>query len=173
MSDELENEMPTRKKNRLENFDYSSCGAYFVTICTEGRRPILSRIVGGGVLDAPISVELCIYGQVADRYIRQMNDFYHDIQVKRYVIMPNHIHLLIVVSDSGASGTPPPTKQNATIARFVSTFKRFCNKEYGGNIWQRNYYDHIIRNRKDYEDHVKYIYENPIHWAKDDMYIEE
>ena len=102
-----------------------------------------------------------------------MNDFYHDIQVKRYVIMPNHIHLLIAVSDSGASGTPPPTKQNATIARFVSTFKRFCNKEYGKNIWQRNYYDHIIRNRKDYEDHVKYIYENPIHWAKDDMYIEE
>ena len=98
MSDEPENEIPTRKKNRLENFDYSSCGAYFVTICTEGRRPILSRIVGGGVLDAPISVELCIYGQVADRYIRQMNDFYHDIQVKRYVIMPNHVHMILRIS---------------------------------------------------------------------------
>ena len=128
MSDELENEMPTRKKNRLENFDYSSCGAYFVTICTEGRRPILSRIVGGGVLDAPISVELCIYGQVADRYIRQMNDFYHDIQVKRYVIMPNHIHLLIVVSDSGASGRRPLQSRMQPLRGLFRHLKDFATR---------------------------------------------
>ena len=168
----MEKELPKRKKNRLEDYDYNSCGAYFITICTENRRQMLSRIVGGDVLGAPKQVELLPHGQIADKYIKQLNDFYDQIQIMRYVIMPNHIHILFfVVEDNGAPRTSPPTRQHF-VAKFVSTFKRFCNKEYGENIWQRNYYDHIIRNREDYAEHAKYIFENPMRWYCDELCAE-
>ena len=67
---------------------------------------------------------------------------------------------------------PVPTVQNSIPSRFVSTFKRFCNKEYGENIWQYRSYDHIIRNREDYEEHLRYIYENPVRWYYDELYTE-
>ena len=169
-----ENEWVKRKRNRLEKYDYSSAGAYFITICTEGRREILSRIVvGGDVLDAPKKEELLPYGEIAEKYIHQLNDFYGDIVVDRYVIMPNHIHIMLFVSENGASRTSPPTKQHTTVSKFLSTFKRFCNKEYGENIWQRSYYDHVIRDRQDYEEHARYIMENPARWCYDELYTTE
>ena len=115
--------------------------------------------------------------------------------------MPNHIHILLWVKGvdggpsrtpvstegmsgpsrtpvptedvSGPSRTPVPTAQNTIPARFLSTFKRFCNKECGTNIWQYRSYDHIIRNRQDYEEHLRYIYENPMRWYYDELYSEE
>ena len=59
------------------------------------------------------------------------------------------------------------------MSRFISTFKRFCNKEYGENIWQRGFMDHVIRNREDYQEHLKYIYENPARWYFDELYTAE
>ena len=234
-----ENNLPTRKPTRLKNFDYSSKGAYFITICTENRRRILSRIVednaqtrqindsqsndaqtnvGGGAPDAPPvgkgltvigstkrvftrsfsnqtnesrlvyapsvgheltvinntkTIELLPYGKIAEKHLKNMSEFYDNICVDRYVIMPNHIHIILIVSRSGASGTPPPTKQSSAVSGFVSTFKRFCNKEYGENIWQKYFYDHIIRNRKDYEEHIKYVAENPTTWYYDELYTEK
>ncbi len=212
-----------RKPTRLKSYDYSSTGAYFITICTKERKPILSQIVcddalddilqtpssnktneqntsvrivqtqsfndfslrslvGTGVPDGPQStndfvnphVLLTDYGKIADKYIRQMNDHYKNLSVDNYIIMPNHIHMLITVStplsDNGPSGTPVPTVQNSTISRFISTFKRFCNKEYGVNIWQYRSYDHVIRDREDYEARVKYISDNPKNWFYDHLY---
>ena len=167
-----EKELPKRKPTRLRYFDYNASGAYFITICTENRRQILSHIVGGDVLDAPNTIELLPYGKIADKYINQLNNFYDHIKVDRYVIMPNHIHIMLFVLEDGASRTSPPTRQHSSVSRFVSTFKRFCNKEYGENIWQRHFNDHIIRDRQDYEEHVKYIYENPIRWHYDELYTE-
>ena len=86
--------------------------------------------------------------------------------------MPNHIHILLMITQRGPSGTPVPTVQNSTVSRFVSTFKRFCNKEYGKNIWQYRSYDHVIRDREDMERHLKYIYENPLGWQKDELFSE-
>ena len=149
--------LPKRKPTRLQEFDYNTTGAYFITICTGQRRQILSRIVGTGVLGDPQNVELLPHGMVADKYIKQMNGFYENITVDQYVIMPNHIHLVLFVREDGSPRTSTPTKQTTTVSHFVSTFKRFCNKEYGGNIWQRGFYDHVIRERKDYEKIVKYI----------------
>ena len=174
----MENKLPQRKPTRLKNFDYSSAGAYFVTICTENRCEILSRIVGGDVLDAPNNVELLPYGKIADKYIHQLNNFYNHLTVDRYVIMPNHIHILLFIHEcealeNGASRTSPPTRQHSAVSQFVSTFKRFCNKECGENIWQRHFYDHFIRNREDYEEHVRYIYENPLRWYYDELYSEK
>ena len=168
----IKKELPIRKAVRLKNFDYSSSGAYFVTICTKNRRKILSRVVGGDVLDAPKNIELLPYGKIADKHMKQLNNFYADIRAEQYVIMPNHIHIMLFVSGGGASRTSPPTKQHSSVAQYVSTFKRFCNKEYGENIWQKYYNDHIIRDREDYEAHLKYICENPLNWYYDEMYSE-
>ena len=166
-------ELPQRKATRLKSFDYSNRGRYFITICTQNRRQILSRIVGTGVLDGPKSVELLPFGEIADKYINQLNDHYDDISVEGYVVMPNHIHIMLFVSGDGASRTSPPTKQHSRVSQFVSTFKRFCNKEYGANIWQRHFNDHIIRNHEDYEEHLRYIHENPMRWYYDELYTKE
>ena len=171
-------ELPKRKQNRLQEYDYSTAGAYFITICTHERRNILceivpseNNVVGAGVLDRP-QVRLYPHGVVADKYIRQMDAYYNDLSVEAFVIMPNHIHLLLRISDNGRSGTPAPTKGNSAIARFVSTLKRFCNKEYGENIWQRSYHDHIIRDERDYREIWDYIDDNPRKWAEDRYYTQ-
>ena len=158
-------ELKKRKTPRYQSFDYKSVGVYFITICTQNRRCILSRIVGTGVLDCP-QIELTQYGEIADKYIKQLNDFYEHLSVEKYVIMPNHIHFLLWVKEN-------KNKTDSVCSQFVSTFKRFCNQEYGENIWQARFNDHIIRNRDDYEEHVKYIYENPIRWCYDELYTEE
>ncbi|MBQ9802986.1 MAG: transposase [Clostridia bacterium] len=165
-------EKKNRKTMRLQGANYSDTGVVFLTFCTQERRCMLSRIVGTGVPDGPL-VELTQYGKTANKYINQLNEFYNDISIESYVIMPNHIHILLHVKEKGPSGTPVPTMQNSTVARFVSTFKRFCNKEYGKNIWQYRSYDHIIRNRQDHEEHLRYIYENPLRWRFDQLYKEE
>ncbi len=86
--------------------------------------------------------------------------------------MPNHLHILIRIDTGleGSSGTPTPT--NSKIAAYVSTLKRMTNKQIGSNIWQRSYYDHIIRNEEDYINHLQYIDENPRKWliGKDEYY---
>ena len=140
---------------------------------------MLSQIVGTGVLDGPL-IKLFPKGKIAEKYLLQLNDFYSNISVDHYVIMPNHIHILFLIKpiqseamEHGPSRTPVPTIQNSVVSRFVSTFKRFCNKEYGENIWQYRSYDHIIRDEKDYEEHIKYICENPMRWGHDELYTEE
>ena len=90
-----EKEVPKRKPTRLQAFDYNTTGAYFITICTDKRRQILSRIVGVDVLGDPQNVELLPHGMVADKYIKQMNEFYKNLTVDQYVIMPNHIHQIL------------------------------------------------------------------------------
>ena len=174
-----------RKTTRLPGYDYSTEGAYFLTLCTENRQCLLSRIVGTGVPDGPCThnpslvgtgvldgpkIQLLPFGKIAEKYIKQLNDFYDHITVDSYVIMPNHIHILLSVKDRGPSGTPVPTAQNSVVARFVSTLKRFCNKEYGKNIWQYRSYDHIIRDQRDFDRHLQYIHENPFGWEKDEFY---
>ncbi len=157
----------------MKGADYNRSVVAFLTICTKDRRCILSRIVGTGVPDSP-QIELTQYGKIADKYIKQLNDFYDYLSVERYVIMPNHIHILLWVKGDGCgpSGTPVPTVQNTATARFLSTFKRFCNKEIGENIWQYRSNDHIIRNHQDCEEHLRYIYENPMRWYYDELYTD-
>ena len=90
----------SRKSNRLESYDYSQEGAYFITICTQQRKRLLSKIyVGTGVLDCP-QIHLLKHGAIADKYIRQMDMFYENLSVDKYVIMPDHIHILLRVRDS-------------------------------------------------------------------------
>ncbi|MBQ2670853.1 MAG: transposase, partial [Clostridia bacterium] len=84
---------------------------------------------------------------------------------------PNHIHFIVIANDNnGSSGTPTPT--NMVIPKLISTFKRFVNKKVGKQIWQRGYYDHIIRNSIDYERIWQYIDTNPIKWELDEYYTD-
>ena len=154
-------DLPNRKNNRLENFDYGKNGMYFITICTQNRRKILCEIVGGGALDAP-KIKLSEIGEIAEKYILSTNNI-PEITVDKYVIMPDHIHLLLWVRDiNGTSKAPSPT--NNLISHSISTLKRFINKDVGYNIFQRSYYDHVIRNQHDYNETWKYIENNPINW---------
>ncbi len=164
---------PKRKTIRLKGYNYSNDGAYFVTICVKNKVPILGKIVGCGACDAPY-IRLSQYGKVAEKYISLMNEKYDNVYIDKYIIMPNHIHMIIVVQnvidDSGSSQAPNPT--NETIPKFISLFKRYCNREYGKYIWQRSFHDHIIRDDNDYQKIWNYIEYNYLKWSDDCFYTE-
>ena len=163
-------EYPSRKPNRRPFFDYSTPGADFITICTENRRPILGDIVGGGAFDAPYT-QLTNIGQVVQRHIVSGNHI-QGITVDKYVVMPNHIHMILLLNDTAANGTSKtPSPTNAVIPHFVSTLKRFCHRDIGRKIFQRSYHDHVIRDEKDYLKIWQYIDNNPVRWQEDCFYI--
>ena len=164
-------ELPKRKPNRLSSYDYDREGTYFLTICTQDRQCLLSKIVGGGAYDAPEN-QLTDFGKIAEKYILSGNRM-DRITVEKYVIMPNHIHLLLTVdmNSGGTSKAPSPT--NAIVPHFVSTFKRFCHREIGKTIFQRSYHDHVIRNEQDYLKIWNYIEGNPSKWEEDCFYVKE
>ena len=124
-------EHPTRKHPRLKEYDYGQDGAYFITFCTQHKRCLLSRVVGAGAFDGP-RVELTPYGKITEKYILSGNGV-GGVFVDRYVIMPNHVHMILNVQDAGNGGpsrAPAPTNQK--IPHFISTLKRFCHREMGG-----------------------------------------
>ena len=162
MQMDKEKELPKRKHPRLDNYDYSSAGAYFITICTQNRRCVLSRIVGRGLAPAETTaIEYTSLGEIAEKQLFLLADRYPYLTIDQYVIMPDHIHLLISIHN----GEDTPEKRTSRIARFIGTFKRFCNKEYGENIWQGRFHDHVIRNQQDYDETWEYIANNPRKWA--------
>ncbi|MGN1442389.1 MAG: transposase [Acutalibacteraceae bacterium] len=168
-------------KKRLDGFNYSNGGAYFLTACTENAQKLLGEIERGanGVPDVAAEekaqVRLSEYGKILDRVICSFNTVYFNPRIVKYVIMPNHFHLLVVINPdllpevTATSGTPSP--QNATIPFVMSTIKRFFHRETGKNIWERSYRDHIIRTQEDYKKISRYIEENPSTWEKDCYYV--
>ena len=164
-------EFPRRKPNRLPNFDYSTPGAYFITICVEGKKCVLGTIVGGGDLDAP-QVSLSKMGRIVQRNI-ELSEQIPNVHVDKYVVMPNHIHLILLVDCATANGTSrSPSPTNAVVPHYVSTLKRFCHKEAGERLFQRSYHDHVIRDEKEYLRIWEYIDNNPAHWKEDCFYEE-
>ena len=119
--------VPERKANRLATYNYSQSGVYFITICSKNKRCTFGTIVGGGVPDAP-RTRLSPTGKIVARQLGNMIAFYPHVRIEKYVVMPNHIHLLIAIQQgpSGASRTPPPTSARASqvISMFISTLKR-------------------------------------------------
>lgn len=163
---------------RLKNYDYSGNGLYFITICTKDKIPYLYEIesVGDGVLDVP-QQKLKEYGIFVKDQINEINSVYEKIKILKYVIMPDHVHMIIFIFDedkiinrasiSETSRTPSPTNQ--TIPLVISAFKRFVNRKTGFNIWQRSYYDHIIRNKKEFIEICRYIENNPLNWINNNF----
>ena len=169
--------LKNRKTMRLKYGNYDAFGTFFITICTKNRQCILSRVTEP-TETTHAHVVLLPCGEIAEKHIREMGQFYPNVSVEKYVIMPNHIHFLLSVRPfspppSASIKTNTATVQNSTVSRFISTFKRFCNKEYGENIWQYRSYDHIIRNRDDHGEITRYIHENPTNWYYDKLYSEK
>ena len=188
---------PERKQIRLKRFDYSSNAAYFITICTEDKKKLLGEFVGYDACDVP-QISLSKFGILVKKNLCLMDNKYKNVFVDKYVIMPNHIHFILIVSDAsaeafrdsdkvgfyGTSQASYPTydvsakavlsgsekRQHEIVPKFVSLLKRYINHDIGFNIWQRRYYDHIIRNENDYRNIWNYIENNPAHWAEDRYY---
>ena len=163
---------PRRKTTRLENWDYSENAAYFVTICTQDRACILSEIPVGALHEAP-AAKLTKMGMVVQKVIESLPERYPAITIDKYVIMPNHIHMILVIknsTDETARMYPRPTLGIA-IGNFKSAVTReIHNTEPEIKVWQTGFYDHIIRDIPDYENIWTYIDENPIKWDSDEYY---
>ncbi|MBR0446439.1 MAG: transposase [Oscillospiraceae bacterium] len=145
-----------RKPNRIPEYDYGTNGAYFVTICTQDRKKILSNIVGDDAHIVPKT-----YGMIAEKYIRNVPE------IEKYVIMPDHIHMIIRL-DNGSMWASTPTDcqpQHNRISNIVRSIKVLVAKEIGESIFQRSYYDHVIRNQQDYNEIWQYIENNPRKWV--------
>lgn len=173
-------ERPVRKENRLKDFDYNQSGAYFITICTQGRKHILCDVVGDGF---PVPKDP---GKIAEAHIQQIPVKFPGISVDTYVIMPDHIHMLLRVNDVGeafrlpqdnkagtnegdfnGTGNPSPT-----IGNVIGWYKYQVTKQInllaaasGVKVFQRSYYDHVIRNQADYNEIWEYIENNPQKWV--------
>ena len=107
-------ELAERKPNRLGEYDYSTNGAYFITVCTQNRKPILSTIVGGGAFDGPV-IQLTDAGKIAEKYILSSNRI-PGITIDKFIIMPDHIHMIVQVDETAAKGTSrAPSPTNAAI----------------------------------------------------------
>ncbi len=176
-------DMPHRKDIRLKNYDYSRNGAYFVTICTKHKQHYFwdySKPVGGDAhiapninendnITTPLPFELSNIGRILKRHIENING------IKKYVIMPNHIHLIIKIENDytnhdGAMWASPPTQ---SLPKLIRSLKILVTKEAGFSPWQRNYYDHIIRNDKELSRIWQYIESNPENWENDELFINE
>lgn len=155
-------ELPKRKKNRLSNYEYSTPNAYFITVCTNNRKNLFWQNVGA-LTERQDSVPLTTIGIAVRKSIEDIPTHYPMISVDNYVIMPNHIHLLLQIHEdcSRRSMSAP------TISTVVRMMKWAASKAAGFSLWQKGFYDHVIRSEKDYFDIWNYITGNPGRWTED------
>jgi putative transposase len=168
-----------RQSHRLKDYDYSQPGAYFVTIATQNHRCIFGKI-------SDSIVSLSSLGRIVQECWHRLPNHFPLIDVEPFIVMPNHVHGIITISEGGCRGTiyRAPTKYEkfgkpmiGSLPTIIRTYKaavtRQSNNELGvKNIWQRNYYDHIIRNEQEYTNIYDYIVSNPRNWDVDrnDLY---
>ncbi|MFT9496667.1 transposase [Anaerosolibacter sp.] len=176
--------LPQRKHIRMKDYDYSQVGCYFITICTHDRQNLLSYIVGSGssrpnMMDEELSyaqMQLASWGEIVKQHLADIVLKYPSIRIDKYVIMPNHIHLILVLYTENGRDNPAPT---VTIGNILGYFKYQTTKSINAlqnngilKVWQRGYYDHIIRNEADYQKIWEYIDTNPLKWELDKYYRE-
>ena len=162
-------ELPKRKQHRLAGYDYSKSGYYFVTICTENRMPLFWKNVGADIIrpkNNDTDSFLSEYGKFVKESIEKISEHYAGVFVDRYCIMPNHVHLIIAITskENGRMISAP------TLSRIIGQMKRFASKKCEKSIWQKSFYDEIIRNQAAYDEISKYIFENPMKWEEDELF---
>ena len=156
-----------RKSIRLKEYDYSKEGMYFITICVQDRECILGKITNVGAPDlwCP-EVQLTKTGQIIEEGILNIQKHYKNVKIIEYVVMPNHAHFIINILP-GQVGSPAPT-----VGQIIHALKVITRKQIGYSIWQRNYYEHIIRNERELYRIIEYIKYNPLNWKNDHNYKE-
>ena len=162
-----------KPKNRLENYDYSKPGYYYVTICSNSRKNIFGKcknVVGEGLASSRNEIQLSDLGQIIDKQWRYIPEQYENIGIDNYVIMPNHIHGIIIVNNQIREDARP----SPTVSDIICSFKSKYTVEYirlikrnnlkvSGKIWQRSFFDHVIRNEKSLQNIREYIKKIPWH----------
>ena len=180
------------KQHRLKNYNYSSNGSYFITICVKNKECLLGDITVavdayGDRFDAHgdrktdnINDLICLkssgakmvlsdFGHITKKYIETSKSVYQGLSVDNYVIMPNHIHMILSICNDVLICTEKPCHD--LIPTYVSSLKTLITKEIGFSIFQRNFHDHIIRNEDEYEKIWDYIDTNPSSWVADRFYM--
>ena len=175
-----------RHSIRLPGYDYSQAGVYFVTIVTQNRKNLFGEIVGAG--SKPAQMRLNEYGEIVKNTWDDLIHHVRGIELDAFVIMPNHIHGIIVIVGDLRAGSKPALTRNSLqnldnrkqqplqeIIRQFKTFSaRYINEKRhmsGTPVWQRNYYEHVIRNEKSYDEISAYIANNPSQWKMDKLFI--
>ncbi len=164
-----------RRSVRLKNYDYSQAGAYFVTICTQKKEYLFGTIKDGKIV-------LNDAGEIVNEFCTKTESHFTNTIFDAFVIMPNHFHAIITVG----AGFPRPVKNQIhdgrgdpapTLGNIVGFFKYQTTKQInilrqtpGHKLWQRNYYEHVIRDENDYQRIYKYIQNNPLKWASDSLH---
>lgn len=161
----MENELAKRKTIRLPQFDYATHVYYFITICCKDRKPLFGRIVGAAYMP-PVHVCLSDTGKIAERNLLAIEKHNPQAQIVKYVIMPNHLHMILSIGGSGKAAAGG-IYAAPTVPRIMNSYKASVSRDAGFPIWQRSFYDHIIRNQPDFEETWKYIDNNPLQWVLD------
>ena len=163
-----------RKPNRLQKWDYSSCGYYFITICSHDRSNIFGEMAEGKIV-------LNGLGLLAEKCWRCIPDHFDGVELEEFVVMPNHVHGILKIKWRGrigrgriyASRTRDETgekydRSKMLLPRIIQNFKAGVSKESGkGRIWQRSYFDEVIRTEESLQKIQWYIRNNPKLWYRD------
>jgi putative transposase len=145
--------LTSRKQVRLSGYDYGDPGSYFVTICTKNRRPYFGRI-------NEFAVELSLIGSVVDDCWRALPDWFSNVSLDAYVIMPDHLHGIIRITDRGRS-------LDSILGTFKSGVTRRCRESNlldNQALWQRGYFEHVVRTERALVCMRRYILDNPTQW---------
>ena len=182
--------LPIRKPNRLFNYDYARNGAYFVTVCVYKHQNFLGRVIvndndnivcgrsfdGARLIDGEYSakIKLTPLGECVDETIKNVNNN-NNVKIDKYVIMPNHIHLIVVICDKTGDrnfGGNAGDRGRSPLQYIVRNIKSYVSKYAGFAVWQKSFHDHIIRDENDYRRIAEYIETNPQKWFNDCFYNE-
>ena len=184
-------ELNRRKSLRMKNHDYSQDGAYFITICVTKKHELLweTNAVGANCVRPGLGSNtrplLSDIGLIIENEIALLSKIYDGIWVDKFVIMPNHLHMIIAIDCKGRQTQEQPQQEEhertrqeehgrtqfaPTISRVIKQFKGSITKQIGYPIWQRSYHDHIIQNHDDYLRICRYIDDNPLNWEEDDYF---
>lgn len=153
-----------RKPNRLSGYDYAAPGYYFITICTADHVPLFGRICAGE--DPTVSAKMVLneMGRRAEAAILAIPEHYPGTSVDKFVVMPNHIHLILAI--------PFQAGKSPSVSNIIGQYKRAVSIQLGKGVWQQGFHDHIIRGEADYREIWTYIDNNPLKWALDKYYRE-
>ncbi len=172
-------ELPKRKQHRLHGYDYSKSGYYFVTICTHERKCVLAT-VGNAVPGVPQKMIPTETGKIVLNAWAKMSEIDENVKTDWFCLMPNHIHGIIVIKNQPLTNDETERRGRRSLQSIVRGFKSSVTREYNkivpetgrNKLWQKSFYDEIIRNQKAYDEISKYIFENPMKWEEDELFCE-
>ncbi|MHB8857748.1 MAG: transposase [Bellilinea sp.] len=149
----------------MQGYDYSQNGAYFITICVANRQSILWADINSLCDNLNNPPQLSKAGSVVNCAIQNIPVYYPNVSVEKYAIMPNHIHMILLITKKSGSALRSPT-----VSTINSQMKGFVTKQVGNPIWQTSFFDRIIRNDEEYRLIWDYIDANPINWQGDNKF---